>query len=355
MKVDLFVVRLPLVAPFRTSFMTEYEREALLVRLRTDDGVEGWGECVAMPDPNFSSEYLGGAVEVLRRYLIPALERGEKAAVKGHLMAKAALETAVLDARLRVSGQSFAEFLGARREAVPAGVSVGIMESIPELVDAVTGYLEAGYQRIKLKIEPGWDEAPVRAVRERFPEVPLQVDANCAYDAGSVEALVRLDDYRLLMIEQPFPQDDLWSHVELGRRLRHRTPICLDESITSPAEAVTAIRVGAAQIINVKPGRVGGYLEAKKIHDRCGELGAGAWVGGMLETGIGRAANVALAGLPHFTLVGDLSGSDRFFTQDVITEPFTMVDGCIKVPTGPGLGVTPDPAFLKSSATRLAP
>src|SRR5690242_6023139 len=262
--IELRRVRMPLVAPFRTSFGTATERDVLLLRAVTDEA-EGWGECVAMADPLYSSEYVEAAADVLRRYLVPALAiRPPASAVavapalhrfKGHRMAKAALETAVLDAELRGAGRSFARELGATQERVPCGVSVGIMDSIPELLDAVDGYLAQGYVRIKLKIEPGWDVEPVRAVRERFgDDVLLQVDANTAYTVGQAPLLAALDPFGLLLIEQPLDEEDVLGHVELARRVR--TPICLDESIVSARAAADAIRLGACSIINVKPGRV---------------------------------------------------------------------------------------------------
>ena len=269
---------------------------------------------------------------------------GVLAPFKGHRMAKAALEAAVLDAELRAEGRSFARELGAVKDRVPSGVSIGIMDSIPQLLDAVDGYLAQGYLRIKLKIEPGWDVAPVRAVRERFGDaLLLQTDANCAYTLSDARQLAKLDDFDLLLIEQPLDEDDVLGHAELARRIR--TPVCLDESITSAQSAAAAITLGAAAIVNVKPGRVGGYLEARRIHDVCAAHGVPVWCGGMLETGIGRAANVALAALPGFTLPGDTSASDRYFSDD-ITEPFVLVDGHLAVPDGPGLGVTPRPDRL---------
>ena len=270
------------------------------------------------------------------------------APVKGHRMAKAALETALLDAQLRASGESFGRFLGAARDRVPCGVSVGIMDSIPRLLDAVEGYLDEGYVRIKLKIEPGWDEEPVRAVRERFPDVLLQADANAAYTLRDAPRLARLDPFELLLVEQPLPEDDLAGHAELARRIR--TPVCLDESITSARIAADAIARGATSIVNVKPGRVGGFLEARRVHDVCAAHGVPVWCGGMLETGIGRAANLALAALPGCTLPGDTSASARYFAED-ITEPFVLTDGHLPVPRGPGIGVRPLPEALRRFTT----
>ncbi|WP_283136654.1 o-succinylbenzoate synthase [Rhizohabitans arisaemae] len=349
--IELRRIAMPLVAPFRTSFGVEHDRDVLLVRAVTPDA-EGWGECVAMTEPLYSSEYVDGAAEVLRRFLIPALPEDVDAyrvgralePFKGHRMAKAALETAILDAWLRTSGESFGRFLGAAADRVPCGVSVGIMDSVPELLDAVAGYIDEGYVRIKLKIEPGWDVEPVRAVRERFgDDLLLQVDANAAYTLVDAPHLARLDAFGLLLIEQPLANDDLVQHAQLAKRLT--TPICLDESIESAEHAAAAITLGACSIVNIKPGRIGGYLEARRIHDLCRAHGIAVWCGGMLETGLGRAANVALAALPGFTLPGDTSGSRRYYATD-ITEPFVLEDGHLRVPTGPGLGVDPIPAVL---------
>ncbi|MDT5034789.1 MAG: o-succinylbenzoate synthase [Actinoplanes sp.] len=364
-RVELRRIAMPLVAPFRTSFGTETDRDVLLVRAVTD-GAEGWGECVAMAHPLYSSEYVDGVGDVLRRFLVPALLASphlDAARVapllhrfKGHRMAKAALETAVLDAELRGSGRSFARELGAVHERVPCGVSVGIMGSVGELLDTVGGYLDQGYLRIKLKIEPGWDVEPVRAVRERFgDDVLLQVDANTAYTLGDAPQLARLDPYGLLLIEQPLDEEDVLGHAALAELIG--TPICLDESIVSARAAAAAIRLGACRIVNVKPGRVGGYLEARRIHDVCLANGVPVWAGGMLETGLGRAANVALAALPGFTLPGDTSASDRYYRTD-ITEPFVLRDGHLPVPSGPGLGVEPIPELLDAvtvSSEWLAP
>ena len=359
--VELRTIRMPLKGPFETSFGVESERVAVLVRvLGSVSGpghrhvqVQGWGECVAMQSPRYSSEYTEGAADVLRRFLVPRLlghveETGEVTAeqvdgllapIIGHRMAKAALEMAVLDAQLRGTGQSFAGYLGATRTRVPSGVSVGIQPSIAALLEVVGDYLAQGYVRIKLKIKPGWDLAPVGAVRERFGElVPLQVDANAAYTLADARTLARLDAFDLLLIEQPLAGDDIRQHAELARLIR--TPICLDESVVSVRAAADVIALRAAQVINIKAGRVGGYLNARRIHDLCRANGIPVWCGGMLETGLGRAANAALAALPGFTLPGDVSASDRFYDRD-ITRPFLLQDGEIAVPTGPGLGVEP--------------
>ncbi|MER7446229.1 o-succinylbenzoate synthase [Microbacterium sp. NPDC097977] len=356
--IELRRVAMPLVSPFRTSFGTQTAKDILLVRAVVD-GVDGWGECVTLPDPVYSPEYTDGAVDVLQQMIIPALTGVELSGAhmigevlrrfKGHRMAKAAIEMAVLDAELRAEGRSFARELGAVHDTVPCGVSIGIMDEIPRLLDAVDGYLSEGYVRIKLKIEPGWDVDVVRAVRERFgDDVLLQVDANTAYTLRDAAHLARLDPFDLLLIEQPLEEEDILGHADLARMLR--TPICLDESITSAQTAAAAIRLGATRIINIKPGRVGGYLEARRIHDLAVAQGVPVWCGGMVESGLGRAANVALAALPGFVLPGDVSASDRFYRVD-LTEPFVMRDGALTVPTGPGLGVTPIPEILDELTT----
>src|SRR5438552_304873 len=351
--VELRRISLSLVAPFETSFGVQTERDVLLLKASTDHG-EGWGECVAGEDPLYSPEYVDGAQQVLIHHLLPALcERDLSAAdvepilrpVHGHHMAKAAIEMAVLDAELRARGESFGKFFGAVRDEVDCGVSVGIHASIGELLETVGAYVERGYRRIKLKIKPGWDVEPVRAVRERFGDIPLQVDANTAYSLADAEQLAKLDPFDLLLIEQPLPEEQVLAHAKLARRVR--TPICLDESITSAQAAEDAIELGACRVINMKPGRVGGYMEARKVHDLCRSHGVPVWMGGMLETGIGRAGNVAMAAMPNFTLPGDTSASDRYYRRD-ITEPFVLHDGRLKVPTGAGLGVSVDHEFLDS-------
>src|SRR5713226_9335693 len=274
--VELRRIRMALVAPFETSFGVQTDRDMLILKAITSDG-EGWGECVAGEEPVYSSEYVDGAQHVLVHHLLPRLfPRTQLTAaavadvlrpVHGHHMAKAAIEMAILDAQLRARGDSFAKYFGATRPAVDCGVSVGIHSSIPELLATVGEYLDQGYRRIKLKIKPGRDLEPVRAVRERFGDVPLQVDANTAYTLSHASQLAQLDPFDLLLIEQPLPEEQVLAHAELAKLVR--TPICLDESITSAQSAADAIELGACRVINVKPGRVGGYLEARKIHDLC--------------------------------------------------------------------------------------
>ncbi|WP_448809126.1 o-succinylbenzoate synthase [Agromyces bauzanensis] len=400
-RIELHRLEVPLVRPFETSFGRETVREVLLVRAITDAG-EGWGECVAGRDPFYSSEYVGGAASVIEHYLAPALLRSPVAPIEddghmsgvliddpahttgvwvddreqqvpdaagrarggatasigsvplaasvasslsfvaGHRMAKGALEAAVLDAELRAQGRSMGECFGAVREWVDCGVSVGIAPTLEELLDEVTGYVEQGYRRIKLKIKPGWDLVPVGAVRALLGRgALLQVDANTAYTADDIPLLASLDAFGLLLIEQPFAEEDIATHVRLAEACE--TPVCLDESILDVATAVDAIDRGATSIVNIKPGRMGGYLEALRVHDACRERDVPVWCGGMLETGIGRAANVALAALPGFTLPGDTSASSRYFAED-LTEPFVLGEGehrgQLRVPDAAGTGVT---------------
>ena len=355
--VRLHRIDMPLVRPFRTSFGTQDARDVLLVEV-VSDGVSGWAECVAMGWPGYSYEYVDGAVDVLVEHFIPAVlsdrlldpheVHRRLGRFQGHPMAKASLETAVLDAWLRQREQSLADYLGAVRQEVDCGVSVGIPSSIDSLLEEVASYVDAGYRRIKLKIEPGWDVEAVRAVREAWPDMPMQTDANQAYTRDDAGILAAMDPFDLLLVEQPLPEDDLRGHALLAERIS--TPVCLDESIISVATADTAIAFGATSVINIKPGRVGGYLEAKAIHDLCLDRGVPVWCGGMLETGIGRAANVALAALPGFTLPGDTSASSRYFAVD-ITEPFVLDEGRLRVPSGPGIGVDPVPALLSEFTT----
>ena len=352
-------IALPLVSPFRTSFGTETARDILLVRALTD-GPDGWGECVAGNDPLYSSEYVDAAQHVSIHHLITRLPIGTPIRaieitrllepVKDHRMAKGAIEAAVLDAQLRANGVSLATALGATRDRVPSGVSVGIMDTIDDLVRVVGGYLDDGYVRIKLKIEPGWDFEPVGVIRRTFGDaIPLQVDANTAYTRDDGPHLARLDQFDLLLIEQPLPEDDVTGHAIIAKQVA--TPICLDESIVSARAAIDAIERGACRIINIKAGRVGGYLEAAAVHDVCRDRGVPVWCGGMLETGIGRAMNLALAALPNFTITGDVSASERFWRRDIVTEPVRLHDGHVTVPAGSGSGVSIDHDFLESVTT----
>jgi O-succinylbenzoate synthase len=357
-EIELRTIHLPLVRPFRTSFGTQTSREVLMVKVTNENGTVGWAECVAMSEPLYSPEYVIGCLDLMKRFLIPALR--EKSSITaedvpvllkpflGGQMAKAALETEILDAQLRYQNISLSKYLGATKSKVECGVSVGIANDLAALVEEVKSYVDAGYRRIKLKIEPGWDYEAVKTIRQIYPDIPLQVDANQAYSRSDGKLLAKLDEFNLLLIEQPLDEHDILGHAMLAKEVK--TPICLDESIISLQSAQDALALEATTVINIKPGRVGGYIESKKIHDLCVDKKIPVWCGGMLETGIGRAANLALAALPGFTLPGDTSASSRYFKQDVTT-PFVMEDGYLTVPTGPGIGVEPDLDFLEEITT----
>ncbi len=358
-QLELRRIALDLVTPFRTSFGVEVHRDILLLHVTTDVG-EGWGECVAMKEPAYSSEFVDGAALVITDHFWPVVSAVDDLAAadvahvldrfSGHPMAKAALESAVLDAELRAAGSNLHTYFGGDRDRIPSGVSVGIFDSLDELLAQVQGYVDDGYARIKLKIEPGWDLEPVRLVRELIgPEMGLQVDANTAYGRSDIEHLCKLDQFDLLLIEQPMAEEDVLGHARLAEA--SSTPVCLDESIVSLQTAADAIELGAAEIINIKPGRVGGYLEARRIHDLCVDRGVPVWCGGMVETGIGRAANAALAALPGFTLPGDISAASRFYRRDIVLEPITVDDGHVAVPTAPGMGFELDRDFLDEITT----
>jgi O-succinylbenzoate synthase len=357
--VELLLVEVPLVRPFRTSFGTSSVKQALLARVETEDAT-GWGECVADVEPSYSEEWNQGALLVSRELLVPALlatgdvtpETCEHifAGIRGHPMAKAALIDAVLDAWLRERNRSLASYLGATRDRVACGVSIGITDTSEELVELALGYAAEGYRRIKLKIEPGLDVDRVAAVRAALPAATLSVDANAAYSLDQTDVFEALDDLDLLMIEQPLHHDDLVEHADLQSRIR--TDICLDESIRSAADARAAIRLGSCRIVNIKQGRVGGVPEARRLHDECLGAAVPVWCGGMLETGIGRATNLAVAAMEGFTLPGDTSASRRYFVED-LTEPFEIdADGMMPVPGGPGIGVVPDPGRLREATVR---
>ncbi|MCO1574301.1 o-succinylbenzoate synthase [Crossiella sp. SN42] len=357
-RIELRTVHMPLVRPFRTSKGVETEREVLLLRWIGPAG-EGWSECAAGPEPVFFAEYLKGAQHVIEHVLLPLLPTGEPVTaaraqqlmrrVPGNVLAKAAVETAILDAELRARGMPLVDYLGGVRERIEVGVSVGIAADLAQLLAWVEGYLAEGYRRIKLKIEPGWDVEPVAAVRRAFgDDLLLQVDANQAYGSADTQVLLALDEFGLLLLEQPFPADELVAHARLAERIT--TPICLDESITGLQSATTALALGAADVINIKPARVGGYLEARAIHDLCRTHNIPVFCGGVLETGIGRAANLALAALPGFTLPADISATSRYYTND-ITQSFELVDGCLAVPAGPGSGAVINHDALDSVTT----
>jgi O-succinylbenzoate synthase len=359
LSIELRMIGLPLVRPFRTSFGEETEKRCVLVRIETSGG-RGWGECVAGPSPDYLDEFNEGCWLVIREHLAPALfAAGDVTAegfgelvdkVRGHRMAKAALEMALLDAELRERAVSLASHLGAVTERVRCGVSVGIQPTTEGLLEQVDGYLAEGYQRIKLKIEPGLDVERVSAVREAHPDILLSVDANQAYTMDDVPTLRALDPFDLLMVEQPLSYVDLWEHAKLARLIS--SPICLDESIRCAADARSALEMGSCTIVNIKQGRVGGLMESVRIHDAARDLGAPVWCGGMLETGIGRAANLALAAMPNFTLPGDTSASSRYFHDD-ITQPHVMApDGTMAVPQAPGLGVEPRAERLRQTTLR---
>ncbi|GAB4245125.1 MAG: o-succinylbenzoate synthase [Acidobacteriota bacterium] len=347
-------IRLPFVRPFQTSFGRTDEKIALLVELQ-GDGVSGWGECVAAEGPFFSPEDYWTAKHVITRFLGPALlESGEENPqalsrvwwrVRGHPMAKAALEAALWDWQARRRGVPLWRWIGGKRRRLPCGVSIGIQPSVDDLLRRIDEALEEGYRRVKIKIAPGWDVAVVGEVRRRFPELPLMADANGAYGSADADHLQRLDEFDLMMLEQPLSHEDLLEHARLARRLR--TPICLDESVTSEHDARLALELGACRILNIKQGRLGGVAAARRVHDLCREAGVPVWCGGMLETGVGRALNVALSTLENFTLPGDVAASRRYFVRDTIVPPVEVVDGFIEVPERPGIGYEPDLEWIE--------
>jgi O-succinylbenzoate synthase len=346
-RIELHHIALPLVHPFETSFSREATRPCVLVSVH-GEGLTGWGECTAGSGPWYGSETVATAWHVLHEFLAPLL-RGQRLAtpeeaaarfgrVRGHEMAKAALENAVWDMLAQAQGVPLRVLLGGQREQVAVGVSVGIEPTLDALLEQVAAFVAAGYGRVKLKIKPGWDVAVVRAVRERWPDLLLQVDANAAYTPADLPIFQELDQMGLLLIEQPLHYDDLVDHARLQAQLA--TPLCLDESIHGPEHARWALELGACRIINIKVGRVGGLSAARQIHDLCAARDVPVWCGGMLETNIGRAANVALATLPNFRLPGDISASARYYQRDIATPNFELAEGSLmRAPTGPGLGV----------------
>jgi O-succinylbenzoate synthase len=345
-RVDAIVVRLPFVSPFGTSVATWTCKEAVLLRVEAG-GLVGWGECVADPDPYYASETTTTARHILRDFLLPCVEPGLTVGalaarfrrVRGHGMAKATIENALLDLLAKRAGQPLHELLGAPRKPIPSGISIGLQDSVEALLAAVDEAVRHGYHRVKVKIMRGRDVEWVRAVRDRFPEIQLMADANGDYSLADADHLAQLDPFGLTMIEQPLSYADIVQHATLQRRLA--TPLCLDESIHSLDDACAALDLGACRIVNIKQGRVGGLLESVRIAAACAARGAPAWSGGMDETGIGRAVNIHLQTVPGFMLPGDTSETRRYFHEDIVEPPVVLgADGFIEVPHGPGIGVT---------------
>ena len=349
MKIEAVTIReiqMPLVHFFETSFGRTYSRRILLLTMHCD-GIDGWGECVAGEDPFYSSEWTESAWPTIARYLAPALigkklESARECAslfsrVRGHRMAKGALENAVWDAEARQKNVPLWKLLGGTRTEISCGVSIGIQDSVEQLLDKIEIELAAGYRRIKVKVKPGWDVNVLERIRHKWSEITLSCDANSAYTLDQVEHLRNFDQFNLLMIEQPLWDDDIFYHSRLQKELR--TAICLDESIVSARKAAIALELGACRIINIKVGRVGGFSEAKKIHDICKEQKIPVWCGGMLESGIGRAHNIALSTLENFSLPGDVSASKRYWKEDIIEPEVTVsAQGMIAISDKPGTG-----------------
>jgi len=357
MKIDaltLYHIRLPLVTPFATSFGSIDHKECILVELGAE-GLVGYGESAVEHDPGYNYETIGTAWHILKEFVAPLILgqdvrdasdfQHRVAGIRGHHLAKAGVEMALWDLLGKRDGKSLKEMFGGERDKVEVGVSIGIQESVSALVQAAEGYVRQGYNRLKIKIKPGRDVEDTSAVRKAFPDIRLQVDANSAYSLKTSESLRPLDQLDLLLIEQPLFEDDIWDHRKLQSQFK--TPICLDESVVSPRHARYAIEMGACRIINIKPGRVGGLSQGLEIHEMCLVQGMPVWCGGMLETGVGRASNLAIASLPGFTLPGDISASERYFPRDITHERFTLnPDSTIDVPTTPGLGVSIDEEAL---------
>lgn len=343
-------LQLKLKAPFTTSFGTFLNKDFLLLEAKDESGTVGWGESVAFHAPWYNEETLKTNWHMLEDFLIPMILNREIrhpdevseifAHIRKNNMAKSTIEGAVWDIYAQKTNQSLAQALGGKKDKIDVGISIGIQNSIDDLVRIVDQHVQEGYKRIKIKIKPGWDVEVIRTLREKFPDVPMMADANSAYRLEDAELLKQLDQFDLMMIEQPLASDDIIDHAALQKELK--TPICLDESIHSLEDARKAIEIGAAKIINIKIGRVGGLTEAKKIHDYCESKGVPVWCGGMLESGIGRAHNVALTTLSNFVLPGDTAGSSRYWEKDIIKPEVVVVDGTIEVPQTPGIGYEVD-------------
>ena len=354
-------IRMPLVHFFETSFSRTYARDIVLVEVMSD-GLSGWGEVTAGENPFYNEEWTASIWPLLTNYIAPRILHhsfesandifDRTAHIRGHFMTRGGVEAAIWDLESRRANVSLAQFIGGKaRTEIPCGVSIGIQDSVTQLLENIATELAAGYQRIKIKIKPGWDLDVVRQVRENFPNILLMADANSAYTLSDTEHLKCLDEFRLMMIEQPLAHDDILDHAILQAQLR--TPICLDECIRTAHHAQQAIALNACGILNIKLGRVGGFREAKQIHDFAHAHGIPVWCGGMLESGIGRAHNIALSTLPGFTLPGDVSASKRYWTRDIIHPPVEVLSaGTITVPTAPGFGYDIDLDYLKSITVR---
>ncbi|SHK93813.1 o-succinylbenzoate synthase [Desulforamulus aeronauticus] len=347
--ITLRAMQMRLKAPFTTSFGTEWDRHFILVEIRDTEGRSGWGESVAMKEPIYNEETVATNWHMMQDFLIPLLYQNPVqhpenvyklfSHIRRNNMAKSALEGAMWDLYAKQQGISLSQALGGQRTEIEVGISLGIQDSVDTLLELVGQYVSEGYRRIKIKIKPGWDVAVVEAVRRNFPDIQLMADANSAYTLADCDHLVRLDQFKLMMIEQPLAHDDIIDHGALQRRLQ--TPICLDESIHSLEDARKAVELGSCGIINIKIGRVGGLTESKRIQDYCLRQGIPVWCGGMLEAGVGRAHNVAITTLPGFTLPGDTAASSRYWEQDIIEPEVTVQQGLIQVPTAPGIGYQP--------------
>jgi O-succinylbenzoate synthase len=359
-RVELREIRLPLVQFFETSFGRTTIRRIVLVRVEAD-GLTGWGEVTCGEQPFYSHETPETAWHVLRDFLIPWTLGREWASasevapcfrrIRGHNMAKAALENALWDVEAQQQGIPLARLIGGTHEEVPCGVSIGIQNSIEELLEKIEREVAAGYQRIKVKVKPGWDVEVLERIRGGFPRLPLMADANSAYTLADLAHLKQFDRFWLMMIEQPLGWEDIVDHARLQREIS--TPICLDESIHSADDARKAIEIGACKIINIKLGRVGGFTSARQVHDVCRAKNVPVWCGGMLETGIGRAHNVVLSSLPGFTLPGDISASKRYWTEDIIDPEVTVTaQGTIRVPRTPGVGYSPNLERIEKATAR---
>jgi len=364
-QIDLYAISMPLVSPFKTSFGTQQQRDCLILALHSE-GLTAWGECVATNDPGYSYETAVTAWHILADFLIPSvlgqdLQEPEQMRdwlrqVRGHPMAKATLDQAAWDLIAQRDNLSFAQKLASPypegpKDRVEVGVSIGMQPTILQTMEVIAQHLEEGYGRIKLKIKPGHDLELARLARQTFPDTRIMLDANSAYTLADAPLFQAMDDLNLLMIEQPLDYEDIYQHSKLHPLIK--SPLCLDESIHSTADAQFALEINACDIINIKPSRVGGWTTAREIHDLCRAAGIGVWVGGMLETGVGRAAQLGLAALPGISLPGDISATSRYYAEDIATHFFlNPTDSTITVPTGPGLGIEVNQERLTAVTTK---